>query len=406
MSVFSNIDFNAAVDRVFDAYTKLIHLGSTKSKLGEQWTHLAAICSFSVDRGEITLLCMATGTKCLGAKDIDHHGFRVNDSHAEVLCRRVFIKFLMDEIDKMLSQDDYESAYLIKCTVPAMQNIFEWRSNQKLIMVLTHTPCGDASIFQKLDSPNNDDPPPCKTSKKDINRTGARSVIGQAADPCLPGADYHCVGSFRTKPGRGDPTLSMSCSDKMAKWQILGLQGSLLSHFITTPIRANFIVVTSEHYSEDSMKRALCYRNPAGSDYKLEIVNVRVKFVHGKPVNRDNLRPNPISLVWNKNMQRPEYLVNGYRQGANIKKLSFLAGRSDEKAQLALCSCVCRRKLSDKYLTLLEKSEEMTKIESSNYLHFKMKAEWYREKWRALRTFYKYWIADERKLSVQNFPIK
>ena len=32
------------------------------------------------------------------------------------------------------------------------------------------------------------------------------------------------VGSMRRKPGRGDPTLSMSCSDKLARWACLGVQ--------------------------------------------------------------------------------------------------------------------------------------------------------------------------------------
>ena len=41
----------------------------------------------------------------------------------------------------------------------------------------------------------------------------------------LPGTEYHTsLGAVRTKPGRGDPTRSLSCSDKMLKWRALGMQ--------------------------------------------------------------------------------------------------------------------------------------------------------------------------------------
>ena len=57
----------------------------------------------------------------------------------------------------------------------------------------------------------------------DIHRTGAKCVPGVGdesapRDPHLPGAGYHVTGALRYKPGRGERTSSMSCSDKIAKW--------------------------------------------------------------------------------------------------------------------------------------------------------------------------------------------
>jgi len=65
----------------------------------------------------------------------------------------------------------------------------------------------------------------------------------------------------RIKPGRGDPTISMSCSDKIAKWLVVGIQGSLLSNFLLKPIYLKAIVVGQCQYNFECMKRAFIDRS-------------------------------------------------------------------------------------------------------------------------------------------------
>ena len=81
------------------------------------------------------------------------------------------------------------------------------------------------------------------TLVSDIHRTGAKCVPDGIQDPLREGEDYHSVGAFRTKPGRGEKTLSMACSDKIAKWNVLGCQGALLMHFLERPIYFDSVIV-------------------------------------------------------------------------------------------------------------------------------------------------------------------
>ncbi|KAG5345879.1 ADAT1 deaminase, partial [Acromyrmex heyeri] len=281
-------------------------LKKTGKPNAHEWTVLSGIVLKNADCS-LSVVALATGTKCLGNSELskgsqEEKGSRLSDSHAEVLSRRAFIRYLYDQID--LTLNDSGSAIFSRND----KNKIELNSNISFHFFSSQTPCGDCSIFPKLET---NGPSPCKIRRvnkdanghgivesyyKDVHRTGAKCVKGEEAqDPHLPGADYHIVGPLRTKPGRGDPTSSLSCSDKIAKWLVLGLQGSLLSLLIP-PIKLESITIGGDSpFSLDAMERGL-YKRFNNKLVRVNIFQAKTVFVHKKGQQRSD--PCPISIIW------------------------------------------------------------------------------------------------------------
>ncbi|DAZ98713.1 TPA: hypothetical protein N0F65_006745 [Lagenidium giganteum] len=237
----------------------------------------------SASRDEFTVLSAATGTKCLGRRDMHESGMVVNDCHAEVLARRAFLRYLYLELRNLGKCDATQSIFQRHEETGRL----ELKPQHSLHLFVSEAPCGDSAIYRlKKDVVDNyvnerveraggatkdccdghegsDHGKDAAVERSELRLTGAkhqnkRRRIGSSSesDACNDRESKfeQTIGATRVKSGRSDlppdkQTLSMSCSDKLAKWNALGIQGTLLLQWFE-PLHLQSVVVSYDSACE------------------------------------------------------------------------------------------------------------------------------------------------------------
>ncbi|KAI8170516.1 tRNA-specific adenosine deaminase 1 [Colletotrichum sp. SAR 10_70] len=231
-----------------------------------EWVPLSGIVA--EQDGVLTCLSLATGMKCLPAAKLPQaKGNALHDWHAEVLAIRAFNRHLLDECRQLLSG---ESSLVRRREhheiSPDAPQPFAIRDGVALHMYCSEAPCGDASMELTMaaqeDASPWDEPSPSSATAPEQEAPRAETVT-------LPGRAYFSrLGVVRRKPARGDapPTMSKSCSDKIALKQCTSLLSSLTSLLIY-PGNAylSCLILPETQYSAAGCERAFSARGRMAS---------------------------------------------------------------------------------------------------------------------------------------------
>ncbi|KAK7061394.1 tRNA-specific adenosine deaminase 1 [Favolaschia claudopus] len=278
-----------------------------------QWTILASFFVTSTSTGMHKILSLATGTKCLPSNRLPKDGEAVHDSHAEVLARRGVVRWFLEEIARF--QESQVSQWIHACD----DGKYALKDDARLSLYVSTVPCGDASM-RFLSSSQDEEMAALKDSAARLPSDLTAATRGRD--------NYALFGALRTKPGRADApsTASMSCSDKIASWSFLGVQGALGARFMRPLYIHNVIIgevpVHLRSVVQEDCERGLWQRLegiPGCGEYSLHPLKVQftdLPFVHARttvPKVRNSCND---SLWWIADSSRPaEIIINGFKRG-------------------------------------------------------------------------------------------
>ena len=309
-----------------------------------------------------SVVSLGAGNRCVTGQRLSMEGKVVNDSHAEIVARRSLHRFFYAQLNNFY--DGHES-------------IFEKMNNASLLklkegisfhLYISTAPCGDGALFtprlddvlKEPEAQSHQHSPEFSGKSQGILRTKIEDGEGTIPIDANEGP--------QTWDGllRGERLRTMSCSDKICRWNVVGLQGALLSHFIE-PVYLESLTL-GYLYDHGHLSRAVCcrlqHRVDLGSDLKkpFKVNHPLLGRVTAYEATRHTEKTNNLSVNWT--CYDPAAEVTDGRTGACLSRTN----------NSPTPSRICKASLYNMFKEVCAKAQRDDLLQSDTYREAKEKA--------------------------------